>query len=338
MPIYHQSLEYKRGIIDTLAHDTRVYLTPNASFRHMSPDGKRDFRLGAEYSCAPADMMDRIGYRDDSRPLVTKEGNPDLKGRTTTSAHADYTQKYGKRISQWHVGATFNYRHRDVAQSVAYNPNTGAYTYKPMNVSGAYTGTAKFDISGNIGEKRHWSWQMNVDANYNHAIDHAMIAGETESKENTVNTTVVHDGAHIQYHKDAFNIRATADVRWRHSEGKMFDFETLDATDFNYGLSARYTLPRIKITIAADATMYSRRGYGSSELNTDDFVLNASLSQPFLKGKLIARIEAFDLLHQLSSVQYSVNAQGRTETWHRSLPNYVILHLQWMFNKNPKKK
>ena len=60
--------------------------------------------------------------------------------------------------------------------------------------------------------------------------------------------------------------------------------------------------------------MMSRRGYGSSELNTDDFVLNASINQPFFKGKLIARIEAFDLLHQLSNTQYTVNAQGRTET------------------------
>ena len=84
--------------------------------------------------------------------------------------------------------------------------------------------------------------------------------------------------------------------------------------------------------------MYSRCGYGSSELNTDDFVLNASISQPYLKGKLIARIEAFDLLHQLSNTQYSVNAQGRTETWYRVIPNYVMLRVAWQFNKNPKKK
>ena len=105
--------------------------------------------------------------------------------------------------------------------------------------------------------------------------------------------------------------------------------------------------------------MYSRRGYGSSELNTDDFVLNASFSQPFFKGKLIARIEAFErlrvlckqseqvragerssgiLLHQLSNTQYTVNAQGRTETSYRSLPHYVMAHLVYHWNKNPKKK
>lgn len=118
----------------------------------------------------------------------------------------------------------------------------------------------------------------------------------------------------------------------------MQNFETLNATDFNYGLSARYTIPHIKTTLTADATMYSRRGYGSSALNTNDFIVNASLSQSLWKGKLIAKIEVFDLLHELSSTQYEVNAQGRTETWYRSLPNYVMLHLVYHWNKSPKKQ
>ena len=171
-----------------------------------------------------------------------------------------------------------------------------------------------------------------------------MLADETESHVNAVNTLTLHDGAYIQYHKTALNIRATGDIRWRHSEGKMYDFKTLNAIDFQYGISARYTTPRLwkssgeGLTLSADGNMYSRRGYGSSELNTDDFVLNASISQPFFKGKLIARIEAFDLLHQLSNTQYTVNAQGRTETWYRSLPHYVMAHLVYHWNKNPKKK
>jgi outer membrane protein TolC len=124
----------------------------------------------------------------------------------------------------------------------------------------------------------------------------------------------------------------------RHTVSVLDLFESINATDFQYGLSARYTLPRLNTTLSADGNMYSRRGYGSPDLNTDDFVLNASVNQPFFKGKLIARIEAFDLLHQLSNTQYSVNAQGRTETWYRVIPNYVMLRVAWQFNKYPKKK
>ena len=118
----------------------------------------------------------------------------------------------------------------------------------------------------------------------------------------------------------------------------MLDFDVLNAFDYQYGLSGRYTIPGINMTVSADANMFSRRGYGSSELNTDDFVLNASLSQSLFKGKLIARIEAFDLLHQLSNTQYAVNAQGRTITWYRSLPHYVMAHLVYHWNKNASRR
>lgn len=107
----------------------------------------------------------------------------------------------------------------------------------------------------------------------------------------TTDSIVVQDSIKV-------TLRKRNGERWRHSEGKMRDFTTLDAFDYQYGLMARYTLPGIKTTLSADANIYSRRGYGSKTLNTDDFVMNASVSQPFLKGKLIAtwRSGAFALL------------------------------------------
>ena len=43
-------------------------------------------------------------------------------------------------------------------------------------------------------------------------------------------------------------------------------------------------------------------------------------------------------LAQVSNTQYTVNAQGRIVTRYRSLPHYVMLHLVYHWNKNPKKK
>ena len=339
LPVRHERLDYERGAIDTVATQNSVFLNTSASYRLVSKDGKHDLRLSLSHNRYSAQLMNRIGWRDDSQPLIVREGNPGLKGNVTTNANIDYFDKnaHGHQQSM-HVGTSLNYQHRSTAQSASYDPVSGVYTYQPMNVKGAYTLKSTFDFSRTIDEKRYWSWQTNADAGYHHSIDHAMLTGMTASEENVVNTLTLHDGAYIQYNKGSLNIRATGDIRWRHSEGKMQDFETLNATDFQYGLSARYTLPRLNTTLSADGNMYSRRGYGSPDLNTDDFVLNASISQPFFKGKLIARIEAFDLLHQLSNTQYSVNAQGRTETWYRSLPHYVMAHLVYHWNKNPKKK
>ena len=338
VPFTRHALDYQRGSIDTLATNTTLFVTPWLSYGRKTAKN-HELHLNVRHTETTANIYDMINYRDDSNPLVVKLGTPGLKGHASTSAGMEYFSRgSGHSQKQWNASASFNYHHRDVSQSVMYNPASGVYTYKPENVSGAYIANAKFQISNTIGEKRFWTWQNIADANYHHSLDHSMLAGDIESHVNAVNTLTLHDGAYIQYNKGTLNIRATGDIRWRHSEGKMRDFETLNATDFQYGLSARYTLPRLNTTLSADGNMYSRRGYGSSELNTDDFVLNASVSQPFFKGKLIARIEAFDLLHQLSNTQYSVNAQGRTETWYRSLPHYVMAHLVYHWNKNPKKK
>lgn len=337
IPVLHHTVDYQRGAVDTLMNDTWVYFLPYAAYRYKSPGSKHQLEVRADFKCEPVDLVSQIAYRDNSNPLVVKLGNPALKGRSTTHIYADYTRKIGKKSSQWHIGAYGNFRHRDVAQSTTYNPQSGVHTYKPTNVCGAYDLKGQFDISSHLDKNRYWTWQMNADANYNHSIDHSVLSGENASRRNTVNTLTLHDGLYVQFQKKALSIRANGDVSWRNSEGKMRDFETLNAVDLQYGLSARYTLPTVKTTLATHGTMYMRRGYGSAQLNTDDFVLNASLSQPFMKGKLIFRVEAFDLLHQLSSTQYEVNAQGRTETWYRSLPHYVMGHLVYHFNRNPKK-
>ena len=335
---YHQSLDYQRGMLDTLVTSTQVLLRPTIKFTLFPKKSrKHELNFSASHRFAPASLYDLITYRDDSQPLVVKLGNPDLKADQITFANANYYTR-GTNQSLFHIGSSFNYLHRATAQSVSYNPSTGVYTYRPENVSGNYTATTNMDFSRALDEKRYWTFQTSADANFHHSVDHTMLTGEIESHLNKVNTLTLHDNTYIQYNKDKLNLRATGDFKWRHSEGKMLDFETLNAFDYQYGVSGRYTIPGINMTVSADANMFSRRGYGSSTLNTDEFVVNASISQPFLKGKLIARIEAFDLFHQLSSTQYEVNAQGRTETWYRSLPHYVMAHLVYHWNKNPKKK
>ena len=343
LPVQHERLHYQRGVLDTLARQT--VFVPNLSFSYRSvwKGGRRDFRIHTEFNQERTLLMDRINIYDDSQPLVVKLGNPDLKPSAVTKLSAEYYDTTGKNKPMYHLSASFNYHHRDVAQSLTYNPATGVYTYKPMNISGACGAFAMFSTDQSIGEKRYWTWHVNVGPLWDHAKDHVMLDGETESCINTVNTFALNGGANIRFNRKALNVRAVGYVNWRHSEGAVRSTlspsrESLNALEFSYGLEAYYTLPRLNTSFSADAAMYSRRGYGSSELNSDDFIVNASVSQPLLKGKLIARLEAFDLLHQLSNTDYTINAQGRTVKWYRSLPHYVMLHLVYHFSKPPKKK
>ncbi len=338
LPVQYERLHYKRGVLDTLARQTVFVPNFNFDYRNVWKGGLRDVRFHTEFHQERTLLMDRINIYDNSHPLIVKLGNPDLKPSAVTKVSAEYYDHAGRNKAMYHLSASFNYHHRDVAQSLTYNPATGVYTYKPMNVSGACGALVMFSTDQNIGEKRYWTWHASAGALWDHSKDHAMLEGYTESRVNTVNTLGLNSGANIRFNRKSLNIRAVGYINWRRSEGNMQNLSTLSALEYHYGLEGYYTLSATKTSFAADGTMYSRRGYGSSELNTDDFVLNASVSQPLFKGKLIARIEAFDLLHQLSSTQYDINAQGRIVTWYRSLPHYVMLHLVYHWNKNPKKK
>ena len=223
--------------------------------------------------------------------------------------------------------ASANIYGNQIANGFTFNPTTGVYTYRPENVNGNWDmkGDANYSIS--FGKEQCFKFENRASASFLHSVDIASVDGSTQAMLSKVNTTLANDKASFAFSKKEFRMEVFGSLTLRHTVSVLDLFESINATDFQYGLSARYTLPRLNTTLSADGNMYSRRGYGSAELNTDDFVLNASISQPFLKGKLIARIEAFDLLHQLSNTQYTVNAQGRTETWYRSLPHYVMAHL-----------
>ena len=334
----HERLSYQRGPLDTLVTRNTFRFEPELRINLFAKKTRNPALIRLYHLESNAPLVSLLSIRDDANPLVVRLGNPDLKAYTSQSTfEAEYRDVRSARHN-FHVSGFYAYLHNRVSEAVSFNPATGVYTYRPESVHGSYDIKVKGGIFYTLDKNKYWTVESNADALFTHWLDYIMLAGDTESHVNAVNTLTLHDNAYIQYNKGTLNIRATGDIRWRHSEGKMYNFETLNAFDYRYGLSARYTLPRLNTTLSADGNMYSRRGYGSSELNTDDFVLNASISQPFLKGKLIARIEAFDLLHQLSNTQYTVNAQGRTETWYRSLPHYVMLHLVYHWNKNPKKK
>lgn len=334
----NRSLHYRRGAIDTLVRATTLLFRPE--FRlNLFPTGKYGMQIdlmASHYNEAPS-LYDMVDFRDDRTPLMVKLGNPDLKGNLISYVETNFNRR-GANHSLLHAGASFRYFHRSTAQSVEYDPVTGTTTYRPINVNGNYTAKASFDITRTFGKGRHWTCSNNTEAIFDNSVDHSMLQGETASHINKVRTLTLHDGIYLQYDKGNLNIRATGDIRWRRSTGMMLDFSSLNAIDFQYGMSARYTIPVLDVTVAADGTMYSRRGYGSSSLNTNNFVLNASLSRSILKGRLVARVEGFDILHQLSQVNYEVNAQGRIETWYRSLPHYVMLHLIYNFNLINRKK
>lgn len=158
-----------------------------------------------------------------------------------------------------------------------------------------------------------------------------------QASRSTVQTTLLDETLKLDYKvgsSSTMGVKVSA--AWRNVDGKAMDFDHINAVDFNYGATASFNLPW-HIQVGTDLTMYSRRGYEGSSMNTDDLLWNARLSYTMLKGKLTWMLDGFDILGNLNNITRMVNAQGRTETFVNALPRYAILHVAYHFNMKPKK-
>ena len=164
-----------------------------------------------------------------------------------------------------------------------------------------------------------------------------MSEGYSESILSKVNNYLTEQDLNMEYQKGKLFIALTGNIAWNKVNREGDDEYGVNAWNYSYGLSCRYSLPW-EVKLSTNLKMYSRRGYEDRQLNSDNLVWNATISKSFFKGKLIAQIEGYDLLHQLSNVNYTVNAQGRTETWYRSLPHYVMAHLVYHWNRQSSKR
>ena len=224
-----------------------------------------------------------------------------------------------------------------VANGFTYNPQNGVYTYCPENVNGNWNAQVSPYFRMNLDKDYHYQLESKTGFNYIHNVDLAMIEGFNTSQLSRVNHFVTSENLKISYNKNVTRIELVGTFAWNMVARQYTNSNNINAFDFSYGVSGQHTFPW-KIQLATDLKMYSRRGYEESSMNTNELVWNASLSRPFLKGKLLVKVDAFDILGQLSNTRYIVNGQGRTETWQLMMPRYAMLRVAYKLNKMPKNK
>ena len=338
LTLTHERMEYTRGRIDTIGSRNYTVINPRLYYESIWKEDRYTFRASTSYLTAAANFLQLMPFRDDRNPLMVREGNADLEQSWIYNVETSLAMRLRSASQMLSFGVSVNIYGNQIANGFTFTPTTGVYTYRPENVNGNWDikGDANYSIS--FGKEQCFKFENRASASFLHSVDIASVDGSTQAMLSKVNTTLINDKASFAFSRKELRMEAFGSLTLRHTVSALDVFESINAADFSYGMNARYTIPLLKLTAQTDITMYSRRGYGSSEFNTDDLIWNATLSRTFLKGKLVVYADALDILHNRRSTQYAVNAQGRTITWQRSMPSYAMLRVQWRFNYNPKKK
>ncbi|MBQ3781502.1 MAG: outer membrane beta-barrel protein, partial [Bacteroidaceae bacterium] len=331
----HERMDYRRAAIDTLARRTGFFVNPSLSLRHDR------WRLNLSMRTSMPAMLSMMPMRDARNPLSVREGNPDLKNDQRLEASFSWNHRPKGAVSEgratMNLSASATYHLRSTAQGFTYDALTTAYTYRPENVRGNWTASTTFGISLALGTKQRWWLDSETSQHTWHSVDYASVSGMTEAQLNKIETVNLGEMLKLRYTANQTKLSLAADLRWRRSWGHRPSSPNISAFDTRLTFTAQQTLQRSGTSFALDAALYDRRGYSTDAMNRTEWLVNATVTQPIPKTNFQLRLEAHALFNQTSSTQYEVNAQGRTETWHRIAPNYVMLHLLWQFTRKPRK-
>ena len=338
----HERLYYNDFAgLDTIARRSYVEFTPSFNWSRW---GKKNglTQLRYDLGMSRPSLADLMPVDDTTNPLVTTINNPDLKPTIAHSFHTSFqfnNDSIRRFIRIWN---NIVITQHSIGTCTAYDTTTGAYTFMKDNIDGNWNWTLGTSFEQPLDSAKRLTLQQRLEMDYVHSVDFpvqyiAVPQPQAESGKSIVNNWTLHEHLGLEYQKDKLTIGISGDVRWRRSTSHRQDFENISAFDYNYGGLLRYTIPWVELSVSTDIRMYSRRGYQSEMMNTDDLVWNAELARSLFNEKLTLKLTAFDLLHQLSNTQYSINAQGRTETWNNCIPRYVMLSVAYKFNRQPRK-
>jgi len=284
------------------------------------------------------DMTTLVNYRDDTDPLRIRLGNPDLRNQHFYSASLDLRRWVSKHKQSFWMNIGYNQRDNAVAYATEFDKTTGISTVRPVSVNGNWSTSASLGFSRALGKSDKFTINNQLRYNYHHSVDMATVSGFASTVRSIVNNHQFSDNLRLTFRpNDNYEFTLHGGGTYYLVNSRREGFEDINAGDYQVGFNTTLNLPA-KFQFTTDLTMYARRGYQQSEMNTTDWVWNAELTRSFLNGKLLAKLKGYDILQQLSNTRYVMNEQGRTESWHNGIPRYVMLSLSWRFNVMPKQK
>ena len=305
--------------------------------------GTTDRKLGltAQYNMWPStpSVTDLIERPITSDPLNIYLGNPDLKMTQQHNWHIDIALRRDSIDQTIRIRTDGSITHNQRTQGYTYDINTGVRTYRPENIAGGnWNVSLNLNWDRALGKKKLFHMGQELVFRYNKSTSLALATGSTTQELSRVGNFFMRYKPTLRYQKGNLSLRLKGEVNYRNIHRNItVGNQPTDIWDFNYGFSGTYKLPW-NFTFDTDVTMNSHRGYADEEMNGNHLYWDASVTKSFKQGKWVMKLCGYDLLGQVSSLRYSINAQGRTETWTNSMRRYALLTISYRFTQKPKKE
>ncbi len=326
-----EKLWYRREGNDHDLSRSYLHIKPslNAEWKFVE-NGTFKLRYNIENERPEFEML--LPVTESSDEMVISRGNNDLKESWRQSANLRFNYFNKKRGDSYSAYCYGYLTHRPVVSTLSINPVTGATESSYKNSGKTHQNYYLYlSTEQPLDSARHWNLRLSVGGSY--GMSEAFVGnaagafGLTSVKNYNLTTS-----ARLSWRKGIWNVVLSGGL-WRplarYATTPQYN-ET--ARGYECSLSPQIDLP-FGLKCSTTIHYYARRGYNTLEMNSDQWIWNAGLSQSFLKDKsLTLRLEAVDLLHSRTTNSSGNSPTQLSYTLSNSVMSYVMLHAVWRFS------
>lgn len=281
-------------------------------------------------------MSDMLDITNSGNSLYLYKGNPNLEKHYAHTFKLGYVKKRSA-ISQWvNASVSGGINQNEIKTATTYDRTTGVTTYQPRNIGGNWWLAGGMNWGRALDKEKRWNISSDTRYTFEHKTEYSTDARKAEPQVRLMLLHKVGENLKVTYARNQFRVELVGKVWWYRYSDRMRDMRW-NYVYQSYGVT--FMSPLIwGIDLDTDLLLYMRRGYRDPSMNTTELQWNAALSTRVGKKKLwTIRAVGFDLLHQLSNITYSMNAQRREEKWNNTVRSYVSLNIIYHFEMKPKK-
>jgi len=279
-------------------------------------------------------MTNLLDITDDSNPLVITKGNPGLKPSFSHNIFANFNSYKAEQQRGIYSWLWFNATRNSIDNKTTYDNATGVRTTMPMNINGNWNGGGGVGFNTGLGKQKLFNIGLDLGGDYTRHVgfyNNDFEGGDADLKSITKSINL-NTGLDLSYRKDQLSVMLNGRLDYTHSKNDLNPMGNMNTYDFSYGAELEWTAPW-GTSLSTDIGMSSRRGYSSSEMNTNELLWNAQVSHSFLRGRaLTIMLEVNDILGQQTNISRTIDALMRTDSRHNAIYQYGMLRVVYRFN------
>lgn len=331
------NLSYHKNLSDTSTQRKIAFFEPKLTIQFHQNADAIGYVFSYKLEHELADVVDRVNVYFNYDPLNLSYGNGNLRNRLNHIFEFKGNRYDNKTQTGMSYDVTYKLTENGEVNALVYDPKTGISSTRPTNVNGKWNLSGNYYYVGYFDRQKRWQYTTYTIGNYENNVDLIQDGLDTQMKRNSLHSLSLYEDVNATYRYGKNTIGTRVTWNWLYATSDRLGFSTIHTTDLTYNLNGTISLPW-NLQLGTDLSYYTRYGYGDAKMNDNAWVWNARLSKVFMKDKLTLMLDGFDILNDVKNVQHSLSAMGHSETWYNSVNRYIMLHVIYRLNIQPKKK